>query len=204
MEEFWNERYSKNGFAYGQEPNVFFKEELAKLKPGRILLPGDGEGRNGVYAASLGWEVESFDISSEGKHKAEQLANKHGLQINYKLGALESLSYAPESFDVIALIFTHFNPEIRAEYNKEFVDLLKPGGVIISESFSKNHIQYNTEDPKVGGPKDVRFLNSLEETNEDFSDLEVIQLMQVEERFNEGGFHVGKGEVIHFVGRKKV
>lgn len=203
MEKFWNDRYSGSEFAYGEEPNAYFKEELAKLKPGRILLPGDGEGRNGVYAARLGWEVESFDISSEGKRKAEQLAGKHGLEINYKLGPLEELSYAPESFDAVALIFTHFNPEIRAKYNTKFVELLKPGGIAILESFSKNHITYNTANPKVGGPKDVSFLTSIKEIEEEFSDLEIIELYQVEEDFNEGEFHVGKGEVIRFLGKKK-
>lgn len=69
MKQFWDNRYSSASFAYGEEPNEFFKEHLSKLTPGRILLPGDGEGRNGVFAASLGWDVEAFDISSEGKKR---------------------------------------------------------------------------------------------------------------------------------------
>jgi hypothetical protein len=48
MKEFWNERYANEEYAYGEEPNEFFKQELARLQPGRILLPADGEGRNGV------------------------------------------------------------------------------------------------------------------------------------------------------------
>lgn len=64
MKEFWNDRYSRNDFAYGEEPNEYFKEQLAKINPGRILLPADGEGRNGVFAAKKGWQVES--IFNEG------------------------------------------------------------------------------------------------------------------------------------------
>src|SRR5690554_346366 len=131
MKKFWNDRYSDLEFAYGEEPNAYFKEQISKLKPGKILLPGDGEGRNGVCAARQGWEVESFDISEEGKKKAEQLAEKHDLSINYSLGSLEELDYEPSSFDAIALIFTHFDPAIRADYRKQFVELLKPGGIII-------------------------------------------------------------------------
>lgn len=61
MKEFWNRRYREKEFAYGIEPNEFLKEQLAQLPPGRILFPGEGEGRNAVYAAQLGWQVNSFD-----------------------------------------------------------------------------------------------------------------------------------------------
>lgn len=176
MEKFWNERYSGSKFVYGEEPNAYFKEELSKLKPGRILLPGDGEGRNWVFAASLGWEVESFDIRSEEKKKAEQLATKQGLKINYKLGPLEDLSYEPNSFDVIALVFTHFHPSVRAEYKKQFTDLLKPGWIIISEDFSTKHIEYNTKNPKARGPEELSFLSSLKQITEEFRSLDTIDL----------------------------
>lgn len=58
----WNERYSKEEFAYGEEPNQYLKEQLEKLDVGKILFPAEGEGRNGVYAAKLGWNVFAFDI----------------------------------------------------------------------------------------------------------------------------------------------
>lgn len=203
MEEFWNDRYSGVEFAYGEEPNEYFREQLAKIKPGRILLPADGEGRNGVCAARQGWEVEAFDISREGKKKAEQLAGEHELSINYQVGGLEDLTYEPESFDAIALIFTHFDPKVRAEYRKEFVKLLKPGGIIISETFSTNHLAYNKANPKVGGPKDIEYLTSLKQVKEEFKGIEMEELYPVEAIFDEGTFHVGKGEVIRFLGRKK-
>ena len=58
----WNERYSKEEFAYGEEPNQYLKEQLEKLAVGKILFAAEGEGRNGVYAAKLGWNVFAFDI----------------------------------------------------------------------------------------------------------------------------------------------
>lgn len=203
MKEFWNDRYSSNEFTYGEEPNEYFKEQLAKLAPGKILLPAEGEGRNGVYAAHQGWHVDAFDLSSEGKKKADQLAIKHNQSINYQVGALEELNYKVECFDAIGLIFTHFNPNIRAKYHKELIALLKPGGVIISESFSEKHIDYNKANPKVGGPKDVSFLTSLNQIREEFEGIEIIELYSSEVDLNEGSFHVGKGHVVRFLGRKK-
>jgi hypothetical protein len=75
--ERWNERYSKDEFAYGEQPNKFLKEQLEKLAAGTILFPAEGEGRNAVFAAQLGWTVSAFDISAEGKNKANRLAEKN-------------------------------------------------------------------------------------------------------------------------------
>lgn len=202
MNNFWNERYSSIEFAYGEEPNEYFKEQLSKLEPGRILLPGDGEGRNGICAAKQGWDVEAFDISSEGKKKADQLAEKYNLNINYQVGGLEDLEYEANSFDAIALIFTHFDTEVRAQYRKKFIELLKPGGVIITELFSTKHLEYNTKNPKVGGPKKLDLLASMKQIRAEYPGIEIVELYQIEAIFNEGTFHVGKGDVVRFLGRK--
>ena len=55
MKEFWNERYSQEAYAYGTEPNAFFKSRIDQLSPGKLLLPAEGEGRNAVYAATKGF-----------------------------------------------------------------------------------------------------------------------------------------------------
>jgi len=81
MTEFWNERYAAEEYAYGTEPNIFLKEILEQLTPGKILFPAEGEGRNAVFAAKLGWTVTAFDASTEGKRKAEMLASKNKVQI---------------------------------------------------------------------------------------------------------------------------
>ena len=70
MKDFWNQRYAADEYAYGTAPNAFFKAVLDPLPPGRILLPAEGEGRNAVYAAKLGWEVVAFDQSEGGQKKA--------------------------------------------------------------------------------------------------------------------------------------
>ena len=64
-------------YVYGTEPNQFFKEQLQKIIPaGKLLLPGEGEGRNAVYAAKLGWMVDAFDQSSVARTKALNLAKE--------------------------------------------------------------------------------------------------------------------------------
>ena len=199
----WDDRYSNEEFAYGEEPNNFFKEQIEKLNTGTILFPAEGEGRNAVYAAKLGWKVAAFDISEEGKNKALKLAAANNVSIDYQVGELETLNYQAEQFDAIALIYAHFPAEIKSSIHKTLDKYLRQNGIIIFEAFSKKHLEYLAINDKVGGPKDIESLFSIEEIKADFPNYEIIQLEEKEIELNEGLFHNGKGSVIRFVGKKK-
>ncbi|WP_293313009.1 class I SAM-dependent methyltransferase [Pedobacter sp. UBA5917] len=199
----WNDRYSTDEFAYGEQPNNYLKEQLEQLNPGKILFPAEGEGRNAVFAARLGWEVSAFDISIEGKNKALQLAANNQVSIDYQVGELQELNYNEEQFDAIALIYAHFPAAIKSSYHKTISRYLKKGGVIIFEAFSKNHLVYLAKNEKVGGPKEPGMLFSIEEIKADFPNYEIITLAEKEIELNEGLFHNGLGSVIRFVGKKK-
>ena len=199
----WNDRYSKAAFAYGEEPNNYLKEQLEKLHPGSILFPAEGEGRNAVFAARLGWTVAAFDISEEGKIKALRLAASHNVVFDYQVGELQGLHYQPEQFDAIALIYAHFPSGIKSLYHKTLDTYLRRGGTVIFEAFSKKHIGYMAADENMGGPKDIAMLFSIEEIQSDFVGYEIMELTETAIELNEGAFHNGKGSVIRFFGRKK-
>jgi SAM-dependent methyltransferase len=199
----WNERYSREEFAYGKEPNGYLKEQLDKLKVGTILFAAEGEGRNAVYAAQNGWNVVAFDISIEGQNKALQLAESKNVKIDYQVGELETLHYKREQFDAIGLIYAHFPANIKSLYHNILDSYLRKGGIVIFEAFSKKHLDYVQQNEKVGGPKDIESLFSVEEIQSDFPDYDFEQLIEMEIELKEGLFHNGKGLVIRFVGRKK-
>ncbi|MBF7092478.1 class I SAM-dependent methyltransferase [Flavobacterium sp. ALJ2] len=201
--ERWNNRYSTDEFAYGEHPNNYLKEQLEKLNAGTIIFPAEGEGRNAVFAAKLGWTVSAFDISVEGKNKALGLAKANNVTIDYQVGELQKTNYTPEQFDAIALIYAHFPSDIKSSYHKTLSNYLRKGGVLIFEAFSKKHIEYNSKDEKIGGPKELDMLFSIDEIKADFPDYEIIELTEKEIELNEGLFHNGKGSVIRFVGRKR-
>ncbi len=198
----WNERYSSAEFAYGEAPNNYLKEQLEQLTPGAILFPAEGEGRNAVFAAKIGWMVSAFDISSEGQQKALRLAAANNVTIDYQVAELPSLDYKAGQFDTIALIYAHFPADIKSAYHKALGKYLREGGLVIFEAFSKKHIDYIAANENVGGPKDIDMLFSMEEIMSDFSNFEVISLTEEEIELSEGLFHNGKGSVIRFVGRK--
>jgi SAM-dependent methyltransferase len=191
MSNFWNERYSSEAYVYGTEPNSFFSEKIATLKPGKILLPAEGEGRNAVFAAKLGWQVTAFDSSIEGQKKAFQLAEKQNVTIQYSIDSYESFNFADEYFDCISLIYAHMPADKRNAFHRKLITFLKPGGHLILEGFSKNQLQYNS-----GGPKDYGMLFSLEELKLDFNVFSVLKLEEKEIVLKEGAFHDGKASVI--------
>ena len=198
MSNFWDERYSQKEYVYGEEPNVFFAEQLDRLKAGTIILPCDGEGRNGVYAASKGWEVNAFDISIEGRNKALQLAKKQNVNINYIIEDATTANYAENSADVVAFIFSHLPEPIRKQIYANAITWLKPGGRIILEVFNPLQLHNNS-----GGPKDISMLCTEEIILEDFAALETELLMKVQTELSEGKYHEGKADVIRYVGVKK-
>jgi SAM-dependent methyltransferase len=199
----WNDRYNQKEYAYGERPNNYLKEQLEKLKAGTILFPAEGEGRNAVFAAKLGWSVSAFDISIEGRKKAIQLAELNDVTIDYKVGELGELNYGKDQFDAIALIYAHFPADIKSAYHQQLDQYLKKGGLIIFEAFSKKHLEYISRNDKVGGPADIRMLFSIDELISDFPNYEIIELAEKEIELSEGLYHNGKGSVIRFVGRKK-
>ncbi|MCR4033495.1 MULTISPECIES: class I SAM-dependent methyltransferase [Flavobacterium] len=198
----WDDRYKTEEFAYGEEPNNYLKEQIQKLETGSILFPAEGEGRNAIFAAKLGWEVSAFD-SEEGRNKAILLAKNNNVSIDYQVGELGTLDFQEEQFDAIALIYAHFPAVIKSEIHKQLNQLLRKGGILIFEAFSKKHLEYVTKNEKVGGPKDIESLFSTEEIKADFHNYEIIELEEKEIELSEGLFHNGTGSVIRFVGRKK-
>ncbi|MEY1639537.1 class I SAM-dependent methyltransferase [Tenuifilum osseticum] len=191
----WDERYAQKEYVYGKEPNEFFKQELAKHKPGKILLPAEGEGRNAVYAAKLGWEVYAFDSSSEAIKKAQQLASENNVEIHYTLSSFEEADYPDDFFDLIGLFYAHTLS--RADNHKKLIRFLKPKGTIILEGFSKEQIHYNS-----GGPSKIEMLFSEEELQSDFADLTELITEKMEIQLNEGKQHNGKASVIRLIGLK--
>jgi SAM-dependent methyltransferase len=197
MSEFWNERYALKEYVYGTEPNVFFKTQITKLSPGKILFPAEGEGRNAVHAARLGWDVYAFDSSNEAKKKSELLAKKQSVKINYRVNDLESADYPSDYFDCIVLIFAHFHPFERNVFHNKLLSYLKPGGTILFEGFSKKQLQFNS-----GGPRNFEMLFSAEEIKNDFIRLSKLEVDETEIILDEGRFHQGTASVIRMIGEK--
>lgn len=192
----WDDRYDKEEYVYGIQPNDFIKQQLQDHTPGKVLFPAEGEGRNVVYAATLGWDAVAFDLSEVGKQKAQRLARKQEVDINYIVGGFEELDFPEDTFDCVALVYAHF-PATRTEYHRKAIKWLKPGGILLLEGFSKQQIDRST-----GGPKSLRMLFSEEEMKEDFSPLSHFEVSGHTIILQEGIYHQGEADILRVVGVK--
>ncbi len=197
MSQLWNTRFNTEQYIYGTEPNVFFKQELEKLNPAKLLLPAEGEGRNAVFAAKIGWQVTAFDASTVAQAKALKLASHNGVSINYRILNFTEAYFDPESFDAIALVFAHMPSLMRTAVHQNALKWLKPGGVLILEGYSKQQHQFNT-----GGPSDADMLYAVTDLKHDFASMAQLNVTEVITELSEGSQHIGQSALIRVVGVK--
>lgn len=197
MKEHWDERYSAETYIYGTHPNAWFAAKLDELKPGKLLLPAEGEGRNAVYAAMKGWKVTAFDQSVEGKKKAIKLAVEKGVDIKYNIHDLNEFEGIYEQFDAIALIFVHMPDKMRQTVHQNLLKSLKPGGHLILEAFTTSQLKNKT-----GGPRSEHLLYECEQIKQDFLSLELIERSELTVQLDEGPLHQGEANIIRLFARK--
>ncbi|MGD8305245.1 MAG: class I SAM-dependent methyltransferase [Ignavibacteria bacterium] len=195
--EFWNDRYSSNDFVYGAEPNVFFKDKLDKINPGKLLLLGEGEGRNAVYAARNGWNVGAVDFSDIAKDKALKFADDYSVEINYEVSDLATYNPRINYYDAVGIIFLHLNPRIRESVHSRIVAALKPGGTLILEVYDKEQLGKSS-----GGPQNIDMLYSKEELLSDFKKMKIQELEKKLIMLNESKHHKGKAAVVRLIAIK--
>ncbi|OIQ18139.1 MAG: hypothetical protein BM557_07885 [Flavobacterium sp. MedPE-SWcel] len=198
LKEYFNDEYAKDEYLYGKNPDKYLAKVLPSFKPGKILFPGEGEGRNAVFAAKLGWDVTAYDYSIEAKKKAEKLAKIHNVDITYTVEDIVNASFPSESFDAVAFLFIHFSDQERTAINKKLDKHLKKGGLLFFETFSTEHPKYSNE-----GPQDIAYLYNKESILKDFPNYEIIELKVETDILLEGTENELKASVLRFVGIKK-
>ncbi len=195
----WDEKFSREGYFYGFEPNVFIASKIDLLTPkGSILCLGEGEGRNAVYLASKGFDVTALDASAIGMSKALMLAQKKG--VSFKAQLLDLEQWEPqESYDGIVTSYLHLEEPLRTQSFQKAIKALNPKGYFIGEFFSLNQMPR-----KSGGPKNPSLLYTLDSLKEIFSidQCEILYLQECDVPLNEGSGHQGDALVIRIIVQK--
>lgn len=196
MQQFWDQRYAENETVYGNEPNKFFRLFIDQHKPGTLLLPAEGEGRNAVYAASRGWQVDAFDFSQVAREKALDFARGERVVINYELKNIADFK-AGKQYDAVGLIFVHLPEVLRKKFHQEVYNSIKPGGFMVLEAFAKEQVNMES-----GGPRDAMLLYDAPSLCNDFPFLHMLSCEQKEILLDEGDYHKGKASVLRMIGQR--
>jgi SAM-dependent methyltransferase len=197
LEGMWNERYSEPGYAYGTEPNGFLVSVADRIPRGNVLCLAEGEGRNAVYLAGLGYEVTAVDTSTVGLKKAEALARDRGVTIDAVLADLEDFPIEPGVWQGIVSIFCHLPPVIRAALHERCLRGLAPGGVFILEGFTPRQLELGT-----CGPKSRELLMELEIIRQELPGLRLEIGREIEREVVEGQYHRGIAAVLQVLAVK--
>ena len=171
----WDTRFGKTGFALGKDPNPFLKKHIRLLSKGKALDIAAGEGRNAVFLAQQGFDVDAVDISEEGLKKAQKLAREKGVKINTSLIDLDQYPIGKEQYDLTAN-FYYLKRRLIPRIKKG----LKKGGKVIFETYLLEHRTLGT-----GGPKQAKYFLKPNELLRLFKDFRI--LFYREGIFKEGG-----------------
>jgi len=227
MKSFWDDRYNTDSYIFGTEPNAWLAQILPQLTsqhsgnsdefsatmqqdkrltpnhPLRILFPAEGEGRNAVFAAKLGWQVYAFDMSSTGRDKAIKLAEKHGVVLDYRVGELMEVDYKPETFDVIVLLWAHFPASLQQAYHQRLSGYLRKGGTLLLEGYHVDHVDFRIRYGSIGGPGDASAMYTVESLRRDFAGFDIALAERAEVDIHESEHHTGRSAVVRFIGHKR-
>lgn len=197
----WDARYSTDDYIFGTAPNTWLTQHRDLLAPGsRVLAVADGEGRNSVWLAQQGMQVDAFDISPVGVAKANKLAQQANVQVNYQLSGADKFDWKPEAYDAVVAIFIQFaDPDARARLFANMKSVLKPNGLILLQGYTPKQLDYKT-----GGPPNLDHLYTEELLRDAFGDMTLLELQAYEAVLREGTQHSGQSALIGLAARKSL
>ena len=161
--ERWDHKYDTEQYIFGKAPVAFLREHLHLLPKGKTLDIAMGEGRNGVFLATQGFEVIGIDISEIGLNKAQALAKEHGVTIKTQLVDLERHQFSEEAYDLI--ICTYY---LQRDLFPKIVKALKPGGMVVVETYTVDYLKYRSRFPR-------QYLLERNELFQQFQDLQILR-----------------------------
>jgi ubiquinone/menaquinone biosynthesis C-methylase UbiE len=198
--QFWNERFDKEEFIFGKDPNEYLVEQSQKyLKPGnKVLCIADGEGRNGVWLAKQQMQVIGFDASDVALAKAKQFAKDNQVEVDYTFSDTDSFAWDANTYDAVIGIFIQFaDPVMRERIFQKTYEALKLGGLFILQGYTPKQLVYKT-----GGPSLIEHFYTEELIRDLAKDFEILELVSYEKELSEGPRHTGMSALLGLVAKK--
>ncbi len=175
----WEAHYAGEGYLFGKEPVALLKSHLGALRKGKALDVGMGEGRNAVYLAAHGFQVQGVEIAPSALKKAGKLAEEKKVTVDIKPQNLDFYLMPLMGFDTI--VMTYFRPVSR--FFSELRRGLAVGGTLLIEAHTVEH--FKTQNP----PNPYLEFEDCFKPNELLHNLKDLQILYYKE-MPEGNSHL--------------
>jgi SAM-dependent methyltransferase len=196
----WNQRFAAEHYVFGQAPNAYLRSQAAHLTPGKALAVADGEGRNGVWLAEQGLQVDAFDFSDIALRKAQALAQSRQVKVNWVCSDWQSFDWQPAHYDnVVGIFFQFATPDDRSALFACMLSSLKPGGTLIIQGYTPRQLDFNT-----GGPGKLAHMYDEALMLDAFGELDILDLRTYEAEITEGTGHNGMSGLLGLTARKRL
>ncbi len=193
----WEQRYQRDDYYYGTDPNEFLAASADMLPRGDVLCLAEGEGRNSTWLAEQGFTVSSVDLTESGSEKTRRLAESRGVTVDVHTGDLATWDLGKDRWDAIVSIFAHTPLPIRLSLHRRVVAALRPGGVLLLEAYTPDQIGRGT-----GGPQHPDMTMTLAGLRDELAGLEELHGQEFVRTIVEGPGHTGEGAVVQYIARK--
>lgn len=161
----WERRFRNREYPTDPEPSAVLRRYLPSCPEGRALDVATGTGRNAVFLAERGYEVDAIDQSRAGLEIARETATDRGVggRINWIQADLSRYVFPPSAYDLVTISFyrpVDRLPDIKAA--------LRDGGVL----FVQHHLR--SSEPTESGSSDDRYRFAANELLHAAIDLTVL------------------------------
>jgi SAM-dependent methyltransferase len=179
----WDERFASGSYPDDPDPSPVLQRYVESFPEGRALDIAAGTGRNAVFLAEQGYEVDALDQSREGLRIARETAAERGVADRLQCIQADAQEYAfPES--TYAAVTISFYRAV--DQFPDVKEALAPGGVL----FVQHHLR--SDDDYEVGPSTDRYRFASNELLHACLDLTVLHYSETTEVREDGRSQVAQ------------
>ncbi len=172
--EEWDRRYEEKPWLWRVEPNVFLVSEVGEMTPGRALDVACGEGRNAVWLAERGWQVDAVDFSQVAIERARELARQRGVEVNFTVADVTRYRPEPDAYDLVVILYLHLPPEQRRDVIARAREAVASGGTMLVIGHDLENLERGW-----GGPPDPEVHYTPDEIAFELEPLTIVKAERV-------------------------
>jgi len=170
-QQYWNEKFAATDeLIYTETVNRFVKEFCENLPKGKMIDLAGGEGRNAIFFAEKGWQVENIDISSVGLTKFLKFAEERGVSEKVFANCADATGFesvlTPVDLGVVA--YLQIKQDDLADALDCLIENIRSGGVLFGVWHSRDNM-----DNDYNGPRDAEVRPSIATITEMLEDQPV-------------------------------